>query len=126
MSDHVYSDFDSTLDLDQSGNVILKKDRDAVIQSIRHIFATVSGERVRSPIGSSLVALLFKPITKDTASAIHNQINQDISIYEPRVTITELKVTPEPDKNFFEVRILFRIRNLQRIFSFETRLRSFA
>lgn len=122
----IYSDFNSTLKLDSAGNVTIVTDEDAVLQSIRHIMAIVSGERVRSEIGSSLVQMLFRPMTDETASNIRNLIGRDVVRFEPRVTIVELVVTPFPDKNMYEVKLRFRIKDLQRTFSFDTRLRSFA
>lgn len=124
--EYVYSDFDSTLSIDASGNVITVKDREAVIQSVKHIFSTVSGERVRSPLGSSLISLLFEPITNDTANAIRQRLAEDIGRYEPRIVTSKLQVTPDPDRNWFEVRFVFQVRKIQRTFTFETRLRSFA
>lgn len=122
--DYVYSDAHKTLKINPSGNVDIKYDEAAIIQSIEMIFATVSGERVRSPIGSALIRLLFQPISDDTARDIHTMIHRDITQFEPRVEIRQLRVTPNYDRNYYDVQVQLRIKKIKRPLLFETRLRS--
>jgi hypothetical protein len=125
MRDYTYSDFDSKLSLMRSGNIKINYDEDAIIQSIRHIMATVKGERVRSDFGGGIVRFLFEPISADTADMIRHNIIQVITNFEPRVEVRQVIVNPDPDTNTYGVSIDLYITELARRKIFETRLQSF-
>lgn len=122
--DYVYSDFHRSLRSDSSGNVEVLYDEAVIIQSIETIFATVSGERVRSPIGSALIRLLFQPMNEDTTRDIHAMIYRDITEFEPRVELTKLDVIPNYDMNHYEIKVRMRIKKIKKPILFEKRLRS--
>lgn len=119
-----FSDLDSSLNLDMSGNIKVLYDGDTVKQSLRNIFATISGERVRNPIGSALVKLLFEPMNGDTVEAIQNVVNTSIVRYEPRVEIIDIHVIPHYDDGYYEVRVECYVRKLNDAVVFQTKLRS--
>lgn len=121
-----YSDLDRTLKIDNSGNYEIKYDGDVIIQSIKTIFSTISGERVRNPIGSTLISLLFEPMNSDTVSAIRSIIEQAVSVYEPRVIIRKITITPHYDKGIYDVVLLLSVKKLTETVRFETKLRSMA
>lgn len=123
---HVYSDFKSDLSLTTGGTPVLLYDEDVIIQSLKTIFATVSGERVRNPIGSSLVRLLFQPMNMNTSRKIERELRKSIELYEPRVNIISLQVVPYIDVNVYDVVINMTIRNINKSFTFRNRLRSLA
>lgn len=120
----VYADSDRTFKKDSTGSIIIHYDADAIIQSIRTIFSTISGERVRNPIGSTLVRLLFEPMSPETADSIRTVVSQSISRNEPRVTIQSLRVIPNYDRNFYDVQITLKVKKLTKNVKFETQLRS--
>lgn len=119
-----YSDVHPGLDLDANGNITVLYDRDVIIQSIKSILTTISGERVRSPIGSSLVSLLFSPINEDTALAISTSIRNAIAQYEPRVTIDSLVVTPDEDSNTYVVSLVMTVKKITGAVKFQSRLQA--
>lgn len=123
---YTYSDFKNDLSVSTRGNPVVIYDEDVIIQSLKTIFATVSGERVRNPIGSSLVRLLFQPINMNTSRKIERELRRSIEIYEPRVNIQSLQVIPYVDSNVYDVVINMTIRNINKSFSFRNRLRSLA
>jgi phage baseplate assembly protein W len=122
---YVYSDFNPQLKNDGLGNVKTFFDMDAIEQSIKNIMLTVQNERVRNPIGSSLVQYLFRPMNADTVRDIRNEIKRLITRWEPRVTLTRLEVSPNYDQNYYDLEMSFRVKslgNVQRNFS--TKIRS--
>lgn len=121
---YTYSDVDSRLRITPSGNVEIKYDEDVIIQSIENILSTVFGEDVRSSIGSRLIALLGRPMDSDTVSDITDTIRENITDFEPRVTIERINVQPEYDRGTYDVSIQMRIRELPRRLNFNRRLRT--
>lgn len=123
---YTYSDFKSDLSISSKGNPVVIYDEDVIIQSLKTIFATVSGERVRNPIGSALVRLLFQPMRPETARDIKYELKRVIEIYEPRVNIKSLRVIPNFDQNTYEINIDLTIAGLNKRLGFRNRLRSLA
>lgn len=126
MRDYIYSDLNKDLRTDVRGNVEVLYNEDTIIQSIKNIMATVSNERVRSPIGSSLVAYLFEPISNNTAQDIKSEIRDMILAYEPRVHGTRIQVIADTTNHSYDVRMSLKIKNINRPIQFNTRLRSLA
>lgn len=126
MTDYVYSDMNPHLTLSVDSAVNLVYDEDVIIQSLKTIIATVQNERVRNPIGTRLLRLLFQPIDRDTTLLLNTELREVINKYEPRVEIVGLSVVPNPDQNFYKIRIDVRIKSIQRTISFSSRIRSFA
>lgn len=119
-----YTDLDSFLKITPNGTVKTTTNYDCIVQSIKTILATVSGERVRNPIGSSLIGVLFEGISGDAAALIKNIIERDIGRYEPRASIQEIKVTPLYDINEYDLKIRFSVLGGEQVNSFDTRLKS--
>lgn len=124
-SDYVYSDFTSHLYINKQGNLAVLYDEEVIIQSLKHIIATLSGERVRTDFGGSLIRLLFEPMNYYTTENIRRILQNSISIYEPRVIIDQLTITPNYDVGSYDIRIELIIRSLNKRINFETRLRTF-
>lgn len=120
----VYSDMDYRLKMKQSGNVNVLLNEDCINQSIKMIFATINGERVRNAIGSSLIGLLFEPISSDTAREIRYLLKDNIETYEPRIEVIRINIRPLYDENVYDVRLHYRITQSPNVMSFTTRLRS--
>lgn len=120
-----YSDFATGLDVTQSGNVKIVYDEEVIFQSLRHIFATVSGERVRNPIGSALIRYLFEPVTQETSREIRTEIKENIERWEPRVNLLRIFVRPDENNNRYQIRLEIDIPLLRKKTVFSTRLRSF-
>ena len=124
--DYVYSDLDKDLSILQTGEVKILYDEDVIIQSIKSIMATASGERVRSPFGGSLLPLLFEPMDEYLEDNLRIEIERVITRYEPRVRIQRVLVRANFDNNSIDVSIRVRIKRIDRPVTFNTRLRSFA
>ena len=125
MNNFTYSDFESRLSITDSGNVKVLYDKDVIIQSIKHIMTTVSGERVRSSFGGSLVGLLFQPMDEDLVFEIRRILTDAILKFEPRVGITQISVYPNYDGNYYDIRFDLFIKDINEVLQYDAKLRAF-
>jgi len=123
---YVYSDMTPSLKIGGDGNIKKVYDKDVILQSIRTIMATVSGERVRNPIGANLVRLLFKPMNDDLARRIRTEILDTIIKHETRVTPEAFSVIANYDGNYYDVYMRLRITGIHTPVVEHFRLRSFS
>lgn len=123
---YVYSDAKIGLEVDHNGVVDVVYDEDCIRQSIMTIFSTVSLERVRNPIGSRLIELLFQPINDEVARTIRRELRSVIERWEPRVTITKLIIRPEYEDRAYSVEATYTINKLGKEYNLRTGLRSFS
>jgi len=124
MKKYIYSDINSQLSSDKTGDFKIEYDGEAVMQSIKNIFATISGERVRNGIGSSLVRYLFQPMTEDTVDAIKNEITNNIKKHEPRIRTINVNVIGDKQKYVYEVTVTITVDRFAQPLRFQTNLRS--
>ena len=112
-TNYFYSDLDLTfLKKPVDGDVSMKYNEQAVIRSIRNLLATNRFEKLFQPeIGSTINQLLFEPVSPLSASLIEDEIGRMIDNYEPRATISQIKVSANPDSNSFAVYIAVFIGN---------------
>lgn len=91
-------------DLDQS------LDLDAIRNGIQNLFNWHPGERVLLPeFGIDLKRWLYEPINEITAKNITLSIKNAFELWEPRVKILNVTVTPLPDDNQYNVEISYDI-----------------
>jgi phage baseplate assembly protein W len=109
----IYSDIDFTFTKKPvTGDVALSFDEQAVIRSIRNLLLTNYYERPFNPeLGSNLNALLFEPVSPLTSTSLEREISTMIENYEPRATLNSITVSPQPDKNAYNVSLSFYIEN---------------
>lgn len=120
----IYSDVNSSLKKTAGGELAVEYDENAVIQSVRNIFATVKGERVRSGLGSTLLAYLFEPMQDDTVDEIRTEIIRNIREYEPRVDQLRVRVVPNYDAHVYNVYMQFTVNRFATPISFQINLRA--
>ena len=95
-----------------TGALAMKEDADAVVRSVRYLLLTNFYERPFHPeIGSNLSAQLFELMTYSTSLRIRDAITECINNYEPRVSLTNVNVTPKEDLNSYFVELRFFILN---------------
>jgi hypothetical protein len=95
-----------------TGDVAKKIGDDAIIQSLKNLLSAGKYERLMQPdIYSNLKKHLFEPLDNITASAIGNEIESVVNKFEPRVSLTEVNVTPDYDNNAYSVSLTFFIVN---------------
>ena len=107
----LYSDFDlSFIANPNNGDVTIKKDIDAIKQSVKNLILTDLHERPFQPnLGSRVRGLLFELTDVWTALDIQDEITMTIENHEPRVDLIDVEVTDESDKNRVKVVIIFNI-----------------
>jgi phage baseplate assembly protein W len=103
------------LNVVNSGDILVDYDIEAIKNSLRNIFTTKRGQKILNPdFGSSLDQYLFTPITQANAKAIGNQILRSISLYEPRINIDNVIVTPDIDKNLYYIAIYYNLLEIKK------------
>ena len=91
-------------------DLIVLKNENAIARSVKNIVFTVPGEKPFNPdFGSRITDSLFENIDDITASQIENELRDSIGRFEPRVSITSLKVTANIDNNGFDVVLIYDI-----------------
>lgn len=117
-----YSDFDvSFLKNPKTKDVYKLKDLESIKQSLRNLMQTNLGERLFNPsIGINLRSLLFENMN-DMALIVTMQ--EDIKIlirnYEPRISVTDVRILPQYTKNILNVSIKFSMKTSNEIFEEE-------
>ena len=105
----VYSDIPRNMLMDFTNNdlsVIVNVN--AVQQSMINIITTRKGERAFEPTyGCEIDSTLFELMNNTSALVIERSISEAINKHEPRVDISEVKVTPIYDANAFIVSIFY-------------------
>lgn len=86
------------------------KNETAISRSVRNLVLTSRGERFfRRSIGSRVSRLLFQNMDESTAELLKSEIETTIENFEPRVKLTDVKVTPLYEENVFNVSIFYNI-----------------
>jgi|EP00919_Chromeraceae_sp_WS-2016_P025945 hypothetical protein len=86
------------------------KNEIAIRRSVRNIVQTIPTERFFNSIfGSDVRRSLFEFVDFGTASVISDQIMISINNFESRVDNLQVEVIPRPDRNAFDVTLVFDI-----------------
>ena len=93
-----------------TGDLRVLKNETAIRRSVRNIVQTIPTEKFFNPLfGSDIRGSLFDFVDFGTASVIADQIQTSIENFESRVDNLEIQVFPRPDRNEFEVNVIFDI-----------------
>ncbi len=80
-------------------------------QALLLILQTDHGERVMRPdFGAGLRALAFEPINTTTMSLARHQVEQALTLWEPRIDGITVKVTADPPLGKLMIDIGYRVR----------------
>lgn len=86
------------------------KNESAIARSLRNLVLTVPGERFfNQNLGSRVSRSLFENISEVSASVVQDEIRNTIENYEPRVSLIDIKVSPNDEYNEFNVTIQYYI-----------------
>jgi len=84
----------------------------AVKRSVRNLVLTNFYEKPFHPeIGSGVRDIMFEPMTPITAYVLTKKIEEVIDNFEPRVSLIDVRATPNLDKNTYNVTIEFYVVN---------------
>ena len=93
----------------------LLEDIKAIENSLENIIGTSTGERFFLPeFGSDLLGIVHEPINEETADDVYDALISAIDRWEPRVQVRlrRSSVRADPDRNLYEVLIVYAIRRL--------------
>jgi phage baseplate assembly protein W len=80
------------------GGISMLAGEDDIESSIKMILLTAKGERVMRPeFGSSLNDHMFSPNSKSTHALVAHEIRNALEMWEPRVELNDILVSPHPD-----------------------------
>lgn len=106
------------LRVDHTGRFALTRGPEDIEGSIRTILCTAPGERVMRPeFGCRIWDLLFEPINANTLGLMAQAVRDALSQWEPRATVAEVVVQPDPDREgsvFIQIDYVMRATNDRR------------
>lgn len=113
LKNKIYQDFFvSNFFSEDTKDLILLDNEDAIKQSVINILLTNTGERLFNPtIGSEINKLLFENVSNQTTSTLILLIKNAIENFEPRAKILDVVASPRPDENAYAVTIVFSTVN---------------
>lgn len=102
---NVYSDIDFRFIINpNTGDFALKKDAEAIKQSVLNILLTGQGERPFNPnFGGNLRAYLFENFDAVTKSAMETVIVNSLRNYEPRVKVDNIEISDMSYRNALRI-----------------------
>lgn len=91
----IYSDFTTNLDVHpDTGDLFLITNENAIKRSLKNLVYTNVYERLYVPtFGGNIIKSLFENATTDSLYAIQQQLDNAITNFEPRVTLTSINLT---------------------------------
>ena len=94
-----------------TNDVVVSKDASAIKQAIVNVLLTNRGERLMNPrYGSDIRRFLFEPLDYGTGFQIKANIRDTLDKFEPRISVLDIKCTPNFDDNGFDVVLQYNVR----------------
>ena len=89
------------------------KNEDAIKRAVQNLVRTKIGEVFfRDDIGTRITGALFELADSDFIDPIATEIETVIINFEPRVSLTDVKVAVRPDENALDIEISYNIVGL--------------
>lgn len=86
--------------VDSAGKIAIAKYEEDIRQAIMIIMGTSKGERVMRPdFGCGIHDMVFNTINTSTLSLVELTVREALTLYEPRIEIVNIKVTPSNTSN---------------------------
>jgi len=87
------------------------RDADAIKNVLKNLFSFKKGERILLPeFGNPFYDVLYESMTPDFKTKVINIVTKAIQDWEPRITILNVNVNTNPDKNEVYVEIIYRFK----------------
>ena len=107
-----YRDLDLFFGRKSNNDINKVTDIEAVKRSVRNLVLLNSYEKPCHPeIAGDVRALLFENMTPLTSAVIARKVQDVIENFEPRARLTGVNVTPDFDRNLYEVSVYFYVVN---------------
>lgn len=113
LDDIFFSDIDVNFEQNSiNDDVVFRKNEDAVKRAIINLLLTNKGDRVLRPqMGSNIRYLLFENHSPFITYILEQEIRDTIITYEPRCRLVNVRVTPNPDSNAYDIFVEFNLIN---------------
>ena len=106
-----------------TGDLVVRKETNAITQSLRSILMHKSGDRRLNPeFGVGIGALLFENVDHFQIEYMKKQILTDISVYEKRIAVVDLTFTMVDGENALDISIYYKLKKGGRIEEFSLTL----
>jgi hypothetical protein len=93
-----------------TNDLVTVKDKGAIVQAIQGLLLTRKGERPFQPeLGCDIQNILFEPLDYASSGVIKQEIKETLGRYEPRISIRQLRCTPDFDNNGYNVEMQYTI-----------------
>lgn len=98
---------------DTVGDVQAIFNLESVKNSILNCFLTSPGQKILSPeYGIDLRRYLFESVNNDTAYFINRDITSNLPRFEPRITVSRVRVIPDPDNQEYNIELTIDVPSL--------------
>lgn len=106
----VWSDVDNKLRLDKTGDIMVRKDWEALEGAVENVLMTRVGERVMRPdFGSLLEQYLYEPLSEEVGHLIGLEVLRALK-QEDRIVVERVEVTVDYKLGGYVVEIVARDR----------------
>jgi len=96
-------------DQGRGGIAFSRYERD-IEQAIYIILSTSKGERrMRPTFGCDIHELVFAPANTTTFGLLRHYVEEALEIWEPRITVREVLISPDPDEGRIDVIISYEV-----------------
>lgn len=101
-----------------TGDLVMKTDIDAIIQSVKNLVLTSAGEFLWAPLmGGGVGDLLFEPNDNMMRMQLYDRIKTTIERYEPRVDLVNLDIQKFENGYGIYINVQFYALNYPQIIS---------
>tara|TARA_R100000808_G_C2155205_1_gene167097 strand:+ start:3624 stop:3989 length:366 start_codon:yes stop_codon:yes gene_type:complete len=84
-----------------------------VKQNFKMLLFTIPGERIMQPnFGVGVLTYLMSNFSEDAMPLLRERIYSQTELYLPVITIEDIEFSADPDSNFVQMRIIYRIPRL--------------
>jgi phage baseplate assembly protein W len=117
-----YSDFNVNFNVNPiTGDLLKVTGTNSVVQSLMNLVQINYFEKPFHPeIGSNIRGLLFEQMDPLTSNALSKEIKVLVENFEPRVSINNVIVQADYDKNGYNIEIDFEILSVNNTFTIST------
>lgn len=106
------------IDVEDEGKLVLAEYEESVRQSVWIVLGTARGERLMRPdFGCGIHELVFEVNTASTAGRVSQEVRDALLLFEPRIDVLDVGVTPGGDGEVLLISIEYRVRATNNVFN---------
>lgn len=111
--------WNSPVQLDENGQIVMAKYEHQTRQSIWHILSTAKGERLMRPnFGCGIHDRVFASNNSGTIGEIISDVREALILWEPRIDLLDVDVRSTKEQpNLLQIQINYQVRTTNNIFN---------